>query len=366
MRRFVLSLPVALILACAPAPAEKPVNDTRKELEKNLTPRKVHLIVPEIRSEHPSIELVGEIRPFDEVAISSEVAGRVEKISVEVGDRVVAGEELLRLDPVNFELAVKGAQAGLKAARAELRLAEQELARKKDLVSDHTIAQAEFDRAEARRDLAAARVEEASAALAISRRHLEKSCIRSPAAGAIIRRMVSVGQWIDVGEPLVRLAAGNRLKVAARVPSHWAPYLEGMESFTFFSGSGETLRKARVFSIEPVSDQNSRSFEITGVTKAAVGLRPGVFARVILQASRPEETLWLPAEAIVISDTPRVFLVEDGRVAVRRIQTGLRKDGMVEILSGLQPDEKVISSVAGLSRGLPVEISPEGNPGGNG
>ena len=91
-------------------------------------------------------------------------------------------------------------------------------------------------------------------------------------------------------------------------------------------------------------------------TAPATGLKPGLFANIALTSPEAVTSLWRPAEAVVASDTPRVFLAVDGRVEIRRIQTGGRSDGMVEILSGLESHESVIRDVAGLTRGLPVTV----------
>jgi len=356
--RFSTILSILLVLsACGPV-SEKPASrDAREKLDENLQPRRVRLIRAEVRETNPSLEVVGEIRPFDEVDISSEVAGRVDEVRAEVGDRVEKGYALVRLEARTFELAVRQADAGLAAAKASLDLAERELERKKDLVSDHTIPQASFDQARARFDLAKAELEQAKANLELARHRFRVSEIKAPSAGSVTRRSVAVGQWIDVGQTIFRMATGSRIKIAARVPSYWAENLQGMESFEFRVGSSDRLRKAKLFSIDPVIQKNSRSFEVVGTTDGR-DIKAGSFARVILKSQRTEKRLWLPTEAVVISDTPRILLALNSRVSPRRVQTGLRSENMVEILSGLAEDEDVISNVAGLSRDLPVEILP--------
>lgn len=344
-----------LLVACGPTVKEPKIQNARENLEKNLQPRKVKLISPEIREENPSLEVVGDIRPFDKVDISPEVAGRVSEVLVEVGRKLSPGQCLLKLAPETFDLEVQQAEASLAAARANLDLAERELDRKQDLVSDHTIPQAVFDQARASRDLAKAQLQQAQSSLGLARHRLEVTEVRAPSAGAITRRLVAVGQWVDVGQALFELAVGDRVKVAARVPSDWALNLEGIKDFDFRLGNSETQRTAHIFSIDPIINEDSRSFEVVG-TAPGDGIKAGAFARVLLRSLNVKRRLWLPVEAVVTSDTPRVLMVESSRVVVRRIETGPRAEKMVEVLSGLEEGEKVISSVAGLSRDLPVEI----------
>jgi len=342
------------LAACHSDNSEDPAI-AREKLDRNLEPRTVSEIEPEIREERPTVALVGEVRAFDTVQISSEVAGRVEKVNVEVGDTVSKGEALFSMDRRTFELRLRQAEARVQAAKADLDLARRELERKQDLVSDKTIPQAAFDQAQARHNLAAAALLEAVATRDLAQHDFEVSIIRAPSAGAITGRMVVAGQWADVGQAMLEMAVGGKVKIVARVPSHWVTALQGLDGFDFTVNPGEKPRRARLYSIDPVVQESSRSFEVVGTAPAA-GLNPGLFANVTLESPEAVQSLWLPVGAVLTSDTPKIYLVQDGRIAVRRIQTGLRDDGMIEIVSGLDPGEKVISSIAGLSRDLPVEV----------
>jgi len=345
---------VVTLAACHPGGSDAPEN-ARDSLEQALEPRPVHLVTPEVREEHPTVSLVGEVRALDTVTVASEVAGQVEAVFVEVGDRVAAGAPLAQIDREAFRLRREQAAAELAAARADLALAERDLERKIDLRSDNTIPQAALEQAQATHDLAAARVKAAEATLALADREFEKSIVRALGAGVVAHRHAVAGQWADVGTPMVRLALGQKVKIAARVPSQWVPYLQGLEGFDFKVREGEPPRHAKLFSIDPVVDDSSRSFEVIG-TASGAGLRPGLYATITLTSPEALTTLWLPSSAVVASDTPRVYLVDDGRIEVRRVQTGDRDDGMVQIISGLDAGEAVVRDVAGLSRGLPVTV----------
>jgi len=355
--RTIHALPIVLILAltaCHPGGSGDP-GAAREGLDRNLEPREVRLVSPELREENPAVSLVGEVRAFDAVTVSSEVAGRVEKVLVEVGDRVEAGQALVEVDREVFGIRQQQAEASLAAARAELELAERDLERKQDLLSDKTIPQASFDQAKAGHDLAVANIAAAEAAVGLARLDFANSIVRAPAAGAITARTAVRGQWADVGQGMLRLALGAKVKVVARVPSHWVPYLQGLDGFDFSVRSGEPTRRARLYSIDPVVNEASRSFEVVG-TAPANGLRPGLFANITITSPETRRTLWLPVSAIMTSDTPRVMLAADGVVELRRVQTDRRDDGMVEVVSGLADGEEVILDVSGLTRGLPVKV----------
>jgi membrane fusion protein (multidrug efflux system) len=345
---------VVALTGCHGSNGEDPA--AAAELDRVLAPREVQLVSPEVREERPSVQLVGEIRPFDTVTLSSEVGGRVDRVLVEVGDRVAAGTPLVEVDRQTFSIYLEQAEANLAASRADVALAEKDLERKKDLRSDETIPQSTLDQSQAAYDLATARAAAASAAFDLAKRNYERSMIRAPSAGAITQRMVVAGQWADVGAGLLNLAVGDTIKVSARVPESWAPELAGLEEFSFTVGSSGPTHSAELYSVQPVVEHASRSFEIVGTAANDGSIKPGMFANVVLESPTVEQSLWLPATAVATSDLSQVLMVEDDAIVYRKVRIGRRSDGLIEISDGLAQDEKVISDVKGLTRGLPVTI----------
>ena len=325
-------------------------------VERALAPREVRLVLPEVRQENPGVQLVGEIRAFDTVTVSSEIAGKVDKVFAEVGDRVAAGAPLAEVDRETFTLYLQQAEANLAAANADLALAGKELERKQDLRSDETISQAALDQAMATHDLATARVSAADAALGLAKRNYDRSVIRAPAAGAITQRYVVAGQWAEIGVGLFEEAIGNKVKVSARVPAAWAPKLAALENFTFSIGVSGPVHTARIYSMQPVVEEASRSFEIVGTAVNDGSMKPGMFANVTLESPTVEQSLWLPAAAVATSDLPQVLTIQNDAIVFRQIQIGRRVDGMIEIVDGLAPGDAVIADVSGLSRGIPVTV----------
>jgi len=294
--------------------------------------------------------------------ISTEVAGKVDRVLVEVGDRVKRGQPLMEVDRDTYTIYLDQAAAQLAAAKANLALAAKDLERKKDLLSDETIPQAAFDQAKAAHDLAAANVSAAEAAERLAQRNLDRSIVRAPGAGSITERMVVAGQWGEVGVPLLELAIGDVVKVAALVPSEWAVKLAGLESFEFTIGLDTAVHHAKLHSVDPTVQEMSRSFEVVGVTQNDDGaLRAGMFANIRMVSPGSVRSLWLPVSAVAIGGLPRVMQISGDRIVIREVQTGRRINGDIEILVGLTEDETVIANVAGLARGLQVRIAGNAN-----
>ena len=154
----------------------------------------------------------------------------------------------------------------------------------------------------------------------------------------------------------MNLAVGNKIKVSARVPESWAPELAGLEEFTFTVGSSGPEKTATLYSIQPVVEHASRSFEIVGTAANDGSIKPGMFANVVLESPTAKTSLWLPGSAVATSDLSQVLMVSDGAIVYRKVRIGRRADGLIEIAGGLTADEQVILEVKGLTRGLPVTI----------
>jgi len=364
---IIVSLSALLsLLACHPNGEQDPEN-AANVIKEALAPQDVELVEPVIRSEHPELHLVGSARAFETVNISSEVVGNIDKVLVEVGNTVNEGDPLIEVDRETFRLWLNQANANLEASKAELNLATKELERKRDLLSDKTIAQATFDQAEAAHALAAARVGSANATRDLAQRDLDRSIIRAPSDGTIAKRYAVKGQWADINQSLIELAMGSQIKVAARVPEFWMPNLSGLKGFDFTVGTSEKTYHATLYSIEPVVSQNSRSFEVVGTMKISdQAVRPGMFANITLTSPTQHTSLWLPSTAIASSDMPEIMMVADDKIVLRKVQTGRRDtdffpDGAIEIVSGLEAEEPVIRDVSGLGRGIPVRVITSGD-----
>jgi membrane fusion protein (multidrug efflux system) len=263
---------------------------------------------------------------------------------------------MVEVDRNTFRIYLQQAEANLAAARADLALAEKDLERKRDLRSDETIPQSALDQSQAAHDLATARVAAASATFDLAQRNYDRSVVRAPAAGAVTQRMVVAGQWAEVGVRLFSLAVGDRIKVSARVPEAWAPELAGLEKFSFTVGVSGPTYTATLYSVQPVVEHASRSFEIVGTAANEGSIKPGMFANVVLETPAAKQSLWLPAAAVATSDLSQVLMVEEGAIVYRKVRIGRRSDGLIEIVNGLSADEQVIADVKGLSRGIPVTI----------
>jgi RND family efflux transporter MFP subunit len=204
---------------------------------------------------------------------------------------------------------------------------------------------------------AEARLASARAALAEAEARLAQATLRAPFAGTVLRRTVLPGAVPGVGTELLRLLREGRLELDARVPELDLAAIAPGQSVRVTHGGREIAASVRA--IAPGVTAESRLGTVHVALPPDAGLRPGMFARAEIRGT-PADAMTVPQEAVVFRDgAAAAFVVQDGRARLRRLETGTRRDGMVEVRAGLAPGETVVRAGAGfLADGDRVRVVP--------
>lgn len=290
----------------------------------------------------------GSVAAWQELVIGTETGGlRVIEVAFEEGDRVREGQVLVRLDPAIPAAQAAQAEAAVEEADAALRIAQADMRRSVELARTDNVArqileqrQSAARQAEARLLAAQARRDEA-----VARR--EQTTIEAPSDGVISRRTVLLGAVVQPGQEMFRLIRDGRLELAARVPELDLAAIAPGQAVRVTHG--ERTIEGTVRMVAPVIAGDTRLGVVYVTLPPDSGLRPGMFARAeIAPPARPVPAV--PQEAVVFRDhRPIAFVVPEGadRVAQRVLVTGARRDGRVEVVSGLAVGERVVVSGAG-------------------
>ena len=293
------------------------------------------------------IEGTGELRAKDSAAVAAEVAGRVTEILIDEGNRVEAGAPVLTIDPERRSLERDSAEARLNEARAQARDAAADYQRVRDLKERKVASQQQLDQAETDHKLAQSRLAASEAELGVLERALRDATVTAPFAGFVATREVSRGEYVQPGQTLFELVALDPIEVEFRIPEmDLARVALDQTVAVRLSPFPDEIFEAVVNFVAPTIDPDTRTLRVKAELENPEGrLRPGLFARIDLGVSNRTGVAMIPEDAVLQrSDGEVVFRVgDDNRVERLVIETGERRDGMVEVVRGPLPGDYVVA-----------------------
>jgi len=352
------------------------------------------------------VDLAGTLASIDQARVSSEVAGMVREVTVNLGEEVKAGQVLVRLDPRELEIALKRAESQLRQTEAQLGIdgvkvnepppdediaavrtaaanrddAHAQLTRATRLRSRNLLAQADLDTAETRVKVTEAAYQAAlenvhslkaslqdrRAAVELAQKKLEDALIRAPVSGSVSERLAQPGEFIRENTPVIGLVQLNPLKVVTGIQEKHAGIIRPgllvqfrVESFP------DTLFEGKIAFVSPSVDQGTRTFTVEIlVDNSARKLKPGFFAKGAILVQRDENVLAVPEETVsTLAGVAAVFVIEGDKVRQQTVQIGAREGKNLEVSSGLEGDETLAASnLSQLASGVTVQVG-EGHDG---
>ena len=294
------------------------------------------------------LALVGQLEAEESVMLRPETDGVVGTVEFREGQEVARGAVLFRLRDAEQ-------RARLREAEAQVLLTEHAWQRAQTLAGERVLSVAELDQARASRDAAQARLD-------LARVELERMTIRAPFAGMLGRRLVSPGDRVTESTDLVQIDAVATLKVSIPVPEPIVEHVGLGMPFTISVAPFPTEPfPGTVYFVAPALDPANRQLLVRGrVPNPDRRLRPGLFANVRLETARKEAVLVVPESAVVYDAQGTVVwrIADDGTAERVPVGLGLRREGMVEVTSGLSEGDRVVS--AGTNKvmaGRPVRVA---------
>ena len=330
------------------------------------------------------IRVTGTLAAEEQADVAAETQGRVVATPVERGTRVTEGADLIRIAPA--EASAQAAEAEANAAqiesrlalgeggtfdidrvpevanaRANLTLAQGDFDRAKMLFDKKLLSQADYDKTSAqlevsRRQHDIARnsatqqyqlLQAARARVSLARKALADTVVRSPFAGVVGERLVSVGDYVTRGTKVASVMRTNPLRLQLTVPQQFSIEV-GMGravSLEVDTAPGKTYT-GQVRYVSPALQTDSRTLIVEAVVANPDGtLRPGTFATAQIEQAGSTPGILVPAAAVrTVSGTSRVFVVAGGRAEERLVTTGQVLGDRVEIASGLKAGEQVATT----------------------
>lgn len=269
----------------------------------------------------------------DEATVVAKVKGVVQKLEVEEGDRVKAGDVLARLEDEQLRIEMKRAEATMNKLYNDFQ-------RNKELYNKKLISAEQFDNSRFE-------YESQKAAYELAKLDVEHAVIKAPISGVVSERMIKTGNMVKVNDPVFRVTDFQPLLAVLHVPEHEMNKLK-LHQPTLLSvdaQKGETFQ-GHIERISPVVDPNTGTFKVTvSVSDASGRLKPGMFGRIKIVYDVHKQTVTVPKDAVISEDDLNsVFVIKDKVAFKRAVNTGYINGTRIEILSGLEPGEQVVTT----------------------
>ncbi len=302
----------------------------------------------EIRDLSGRRTITAPVMAYTRVYITAQTSGRIEEVHFEEGDEVRAGDLLARMD-------TRRQEAQLRKARANLREAERQYRRSSQLFDDQVIPEAEYD-------AIARQLEEAEAEAGLWEVEVELGRAYAPVDAVVTDRLIEVGTTVSENERLFTIEDHDLLVVRPGLSENDVIHLEkGREVALRFDIYPDEDFRGTIRRIFPAADSITRLFTVEveiDQESAPQKIAPGYLARLDFVTEQRDQVVAIPPESILHEEEEAfVFVISDHEVSKRQVETGIRRDGWVEVLAGLESGEKVAAAnLENLQDGVEVEV----------
>ena len=310
-----------------------------------------------------TVSAVGSLKSLEDVTISSKKSGFIEKILVKEGDRIKKGQILVQLDDVDARLQVDMSEAKVKEAEVSLETDRSTLTRYQRLLDSKVIPQQTFDDLNLKVKLDEVRLTMAKTELNMARQSLSDHRILSPIEGIVHLKVAALGEHVNVApkDEILKIVQMDPLEIEFYVPESLAGVIHMGSKIQFFvKAFSEERFFAVIRFISPAADPATRNVKMKAtVQNPSYRLKPGFFAEVSIQTGGNPAALIIPESALFSQEGKFfVYTVGDGVAKRKEVATGVRFEGKVEILKGIQKEERVVTSGhEQLSDGMKVAAS---------
>ena len=349
---IVIGAALAASAACGTGSTGDPASTAAAAPASGRPPVAVSVTAASLGTFQDSIDVVGTLLPKYSADVKSEVTATVVEVYVTEWVPVRKGARLARFDTSEIEATV----AALKAVEAQARVGEsrarREYERAQQLKQFGLITPQNFDDAQSAVEAAQAATAAAAAQITTAQARLAKSLLRAPMDGVVAFRGVNVGDRVENmggNTPLFRIVDNRVLDLTVSVPSTRLAEVRVGQVIEFSTDAlpGRTFT-GKVMFINPAIDEASRSAKVVAeVINRDGALKGGSFAKGRVVVASRDAVLQVPREALLNWDleqrTADVFVVKGDQVDKRTVKTGTRTGASIEIVSGVQAGEQVVT-----------------------
>jgi RND family efflux transporter MFP subunit len=306
------------------------------------------------------VTLVGTTEPIARSMVAAEVSGSVKDFPVREGDFVKKGQVLAKLRSTNLVLRLRAAEATREKVVSNLIFAEKELDRYTRLKETDSVAQSSYDKALDTFKSLQSELARTEAEIEVLKDDIRNKTIVAPFTGFVAEEHTQVGEWLNVGSPVVTLLGTRHIRIMVDVPERYAIQLsqDSPVRVVVTSLSNDNF-SGKISAVLPEGDTDARTFPVRiELANPDLKIKSGMEARATFSLGTKKMALLVPKDAIVTAGTNRiVYVVTDGAAQPAPVQITGYYDGNVAVQGPLKPGATVV--IRGNERlrpGQPVQI----------
>ncbi len=295
-------------------------------------PMKVNGVIAEGVLLEEKVVSTGTILANEEVELRPEVSGKIIQLNIKEGSTVQKGQLLVKLNDSELK-------AQLTKLQSTRKILFEKSDRQKKLFEMNGVSREEFD--DVLNQLATI-----DADIQYTQSQIEKTEIRAPFTGQIGLRNISEGSFVSQNFLIATIQQINPVKIDFSLPEKYGAYIKPGKDIAFTVEGVTTVFYGKVFAIEPKVDQATRTIKLRALSNNPSGtIMPGAFAKVDLIMNRSDSAITIPTQAIIpILKGKKVLVSRNGKAISQLVNTGLRNESSIEILSGLKMGDTIITS----------------------
>jgi membrane fusion protein (multidrug efflux system) len=342
----VLSIFILLILsACSAKKPDAKANPAGGAGARNM-PMSVEGYIINTSTVSESIEVPGNVLPFESTELHPEVSGRVVALNINEGSYVKKGTLLAKLFDGDL-------QAQLKKLQVQLNIAERTVQRLGELLKIQGVSQQEYD-------LSTLEANNIRADMDIVRTNIGRTAIRAPFNGRIGLKNISLGAYVTPQTIIATIQQVDQLKLEFTVPEKYTSRIKVGQTISFsVEGSRKNLL-AKVMATEGSVLETNRSLQIRALVMGKdPKLIPGAFAKVNLDFGKDENAMLVPTQAVIPgARNKQVIVYRNGKANFTVVTTGVRDSSMVQLTEGVNVGDTIITTgLLAVKPNAPVKIA---------
>jgi membrane fusion protein, multidrug efflux system len=352
---FLIGLFALLLAACGANSDKSAEKDGEKKGQK---PTLVTVTQVKNQAIETTEETIGSLEGLIIPTVAAEVAGRVVKMHVTAGMQVKEGQLIATLDASDFGMQRREAQAEVARIQALIENQAKTVARNQALVDKKFISQNAVDNDVAQQNVLKQQLEGARARVGSINHDSSKTRVIAPVGGIIEKRLVSVGEFVRVGDPIVQIVSKQKLRAHLPFPEQISAQLKPGLKVRLTTPTSNKMMESVIHELKPMVTEGSRTIDVIADVIDASGWQPGASVTGTVILGEQAAALMIPEQSLVLRPAGEVVYVVRDNVAYQAVvKTGARQNGLIELLEGLQPNDTIVVDGAGfLTDKAPVSI----------